>query len=161
LASGDLTSFYSPALPGWRWEPVTQTRLRIPARARKTLWDRSGCGWLYYVFMVLDNPDVLLCLDLYADGRVEIRVSPRMLYEWGAIGSNPGVITLYKYDETSNVYAIGYAPQGALGVPFRGRIRAWLENNTPRESRVDVLEAWIIMLKGAVVEVVERCQGSS
>lgn len=147
------TVFYPPGLgffPAsdlWRWEVYRQNNYVLGPGKEWTIWDRSASGWLYYVILMTDNPDTRLQVDLHADGRLEIDVSPRDLYELGAVGTNPGIITLYRYDSTNNVYVIGYAPQGGLGVPFRSRAVARIVNPSNTPATIKFLEAWLIILK--------------
>ena len=95
----------------------------------------------------MDNPDIRIRVDLMADGKLELDISPRDLYELGTVGTNPGLITLYRYDTANNVYVVGYAPQGGLGVPFRGKASAAIYNPSNSDATIRFMNAWLIILE--------------
>jgi len=130
----------------WLWRPIYEKGV-IGAGQTKEIYDRRESGWINHVTMVCTNPDLKLCIDLEADGKIEIRISPRTLKYLGAVQRCAGVFNLLVYDDSTPLYIGEYAPvSGGLGIPFRGRNRAWIENpsNVPVSFEVSV---WLAIVK--------------
>ncbi len=142
--SGKLIQYF-PNDKKWKWIPIALPSIAVQPRTEYEFWDKSANGWLYYVFIQSDNPDILYGLDIHADGIIEMRLSPRMLYNWGQIGSSGYAMHVTKYDDTNNIYVVEMAPgfQNGLGIPFRGRNRTFAYNPTS-ETVTLTLYAWII-----------------
>lgn len=137
--------FFFPNNKEWRWVPVIQPTVTVKPKSQYVFWDRMANGWLYYMLAVSDDPDILYGLDLHADGIIEIRLSPRMLYNWGLVGGSGYAMHVTRYDDTNKIYAVEMAPgfQNGLGNPFRGRNRTLAQNPTDHDVTV-ALYAWII-----------------
>jgi hypothetical protein len=130
----------------WRWEVIKKTEKLNPKQKSKVL-DRDVSGWLYWVHVRADNPDVLLQLDLASLPYVaEIDVTFRMLYEMGATNSVGG-FRLLRYDDVNKVYSAEFAPGilGLLGAPFRDKIRVTVTNPTDHEVTYSI-SALVILL---------------
>lgn len=131
----------------WRWIPISLPSVTVNPRTEYEFWERNANGWLYYVFIQSDNPDVIYGIDIYADGGIEMRVSPKMLNDWGLLDGSGYGMHLTRWDEENNVYVVEMAPgfQNGLGLPFRGRNRAFVYNPSNQIASIS-LYAWIIEL---------------
>ena len=129
------------------WEPFVKVKEKIEPQKEVVAVDFSGAGFLNYVFVRVDNPDVIAQLDLHADGRVELAVTPRELYEMGYTQSIGGFRVL-KYSPSQSDYVIEFAPGmlNTFGVPFRGKCRLTLKNPTTATATY-TLYAWVIRVK--------------
>jgi len=70
-------------LPRFQWYPVRKVDEKIAPGEKLELYDQAKNGYIYWCFWETDNPDAIFCVDLQADTVLEIKVSPRWLYERG------------------------------------------------------------------------------
>jgi len=139
-------TYLFPATLVWEFYPIIKKDEVIPAKEKLVIYDEIVSGWLFYAFGECNNPDLTFCIDIYGEGTVEVRFSPKMLYEWGHTQPNIKGFWVSRYDDAAKVYVINYSPQG-LGVPFRGRNKFWLENPTDRDITLKYLFGILILLR--------------
>jgi len=133
-----------PNSSNWKWRPIVKKGETIQPGRRLTLYDQKGNGYIYYFIISVSNPDAKLMLDVGADDKIELNLSARDLRNMGFEGSAQGHFQVTKWDETNNIYVVGYAPIG-LGVPFKGRNRAEIINSTSLPCVIYGMWAWLIM----------------
>jgi len=134
-----------PATIEWRWHPIIYKDFIVPAKGKRLLYDEIASGWLHFVLCDCDNSDLVFCCDVYGEGIVEIRVSAKDIYEYGLIRPSDKTIWLARYDDAAKKYVLLFTPSG-LGIPFRGRNRAWFENPTDTDIKVRYFTTWLIIL---------------
>ena len=136
-----------PKQENWKWDPITREYLVLDPGEREELWDKVSSGWLYWVMVISNSPDVRFRVDMYADKVIDIDVTIRYLNRIGFLGTGSGKFLVTKYDETNNLYVAQYTPLNGLGVPFRGRNVAFVENNTDSTITVELIKAFLITLR--------------
>jgi len=136
-----------PLREDWVWKPVVKRDVVLMPGESRTIYDEYGSGYVYYMIMKCDNPDLAFGVDVYADSSVELRLRPRDMYEAGVVGYSGKSFWLSRYDTANNVYVVQVTPPG-LGIPFRGRNRFWAENLSDRPATIEYLYAWLIVFKG-------------
>jgi len=106
----------------------------------------EGAGYLSYCLFRTNNKELMLKVDLYSDGLVEIAESLRTLYEKGLTQSIGGFRVL-KYSDTESDYIAEYPPGSfsGSGMPFRGYATLRLFNPTTTTVKYS-LYAYIIEL---------------
>lgn len=142
-----------PILDIWDWARfIIDKPTTIKPKETINVYDKVGAGWIFYACVAVDNPDIQVLVDVQAgDGKIELRISPKMLKELG-MAQRGGGFAVTNYDPNANIYVMEYAPgTGFLGVPFRGRNRLDIYNPTNVDATVEVAYAWLIMFKEKVV----------
>jgi len=148
IAEKAIPPWLNPRRRDWRWHVEYKANEVLPPNTEKTLLDIDAAGWFYYAIFWVNDPDVHVKLDLRADGKVEIDVTPRMLYEdMGALSRAQG-FGVINYDPANNNYVLEFGP-GIAGtpIPFRGKARASVYNPKPTEARIVFYQVWLILLK--------------
>jgi len=139
-------TYLFPATLVWEYYPLIRHKEVILPGEKLVLYDRIASGWLFYAFGVCNDPDLIFCIDIYGEGAVEIRLSPRRMYELGHTQPNIKGFWLSRYDDVEKVYVVNYTPQG-LGAPFREYNKFWLENPTDRAILLEYLFGILILLR--------------
>ena len=145
----DLTNLIDFGLPNsdkWRWVPIIHKNKVVPPGGRFKLYEKKGSGYIYAFIASVNNPDLRMLIDVGADNRIEIDESPRELYNMGLTGTNQGYFQVTLWDETNDVYVVGYSPIG-LGVPFTGINRAEIINPTDKPGTIYFMTAWLLMTR--------------
>jgi len=145
----DLTNLIDFGLPNsdrWRWVPIKHKNVVIPPGRRFKLYEQKGSGYIYSFIASVSNPDLRMLIDVGADNRIDIDESPRELYNMGLTGTNQGYFQVTLWDETNDIYVVGYSPIG-LGVPFTGVNRAEIINPTDTPGTIYFMTAWLLMTR--------------
>jgi len=140
-----LNPLLFPTTSLWRWYPVRLTNFTIPPGQKAVVWNMKSSGWIHFVTVRCNNPDIIFQIDVQADGLLEIAVSIRDLKDMGLVSPMAGVFTVTNYDDSNNDYTFVYSPTG-WGIPFRGMNRGTIYNPTTETVTVKLLNAWILEL---------------
>ena len=138
-------SLFFPLSERWKWYPIIQSARKISPGARYVVWDRSSSGWIYFVSVEADNPDLTIVIELLSQNRVELAISFRSLYNQGLVGLSQGLITVTRYSDEDKEYFMVYSPIG-FGVPFRDRCRCSVLNPTRDTITLKSFITWLIEL---------------
>ena len=111
-----------------------------PGKEHKVL-ERYVEGYLVFTYLWTDNPDVTVSIDLYGDGTVETKVSPRILYEHGLVLPSASAPWVSRYDDEAKVYVALYTP--SPWIPWRGFARVKIVNPSVEEARY-TFALWIL-----------------
>lgn len=141
-----IIDFGLPNSNRWKWVPVKIINRVILPGDRVELYDHKGSGYIYYFMATMNSPDLRFHIDVGADNRLEIDISPRDLYNMGLTGTHQGYFQVTAWKPDQNFYAIGYSPIG-LGVPFTGSNRAEVVNPTSSPVVIYYLIAWLLMTR--------------
>lgn len=143
-----LTDIVVPALQNWKWHTVYKTSQKIASKKDETIIDITGSGWLVYVRLVTDNPDLRVIVTSYSgQSNIELNVSIRDLVYEGQWNSIYGFRVL-ECDGAKPLYVAEYGPgtTAFLGLPFRGRHVCRLYNASDREATYTLI-AWLILVE--------------
>lgn len=113
----------------------------IRAKEEITLYERSFYGFLVFVYLRTDNPDLSVVLNLLGDGMIDLVISPRMLYEDGLVQPSASAGWVARYDTSNNIYVAMYTP--SPWIPWSGLVRIKLANPTLIDSRYTII-AWAL-----------------
>lgn len=145
-------SVYDELLDRYRMEKIVDRRNEsIGPREAKTLLEEYVAGFLVFVVLETDNPDVWVLVDLYGDGSLDIQLSPRYLYTLGATSPNASGAWLSRYDDTEKKYVAWYTP--SPWIPFKGFTRIKIMNSSLSDATFS-FTAWVLR-KRQVARIVE------
>jgi len=141
----DLMKF--PSEEYWEWKPIVKEPGLIAPGSTYGIVDEKGCGYFFYCLIVSTSPDVKICIDMYADGVIEVKDTIKELEQGGASASS--IFKICRYDDFTPIYVVEIAPgvTGFPGIPFRGYNKMWLENTAKTPIYVPVVTGWLIKLK--------------
>lgn len=130
-------------LTQFRWKVILHINRILKPRQQMVLYDEMHQGFMVFAFLQTDTPEVEVTLDLSGDGSIEARLSPKFLYEVGAVNPNNVSAYLTVYDPDNNNYVAMYTPSPWL--PFMERVRVTLLNpRTDKEAKL-TFTAWLLV----------------
>lgn len=135
-----------PRDENWAWKAICRLKpLSIAPGEEEVLWDEEGKGWIFNAISAVNSKKARVRLDVYADGIVEVDTTPEELYNMGFLGVGNGQFLVSRYDDVNNYYVVQYVPH-TFGVPFRGRNRCAIINDTDSDIIVYFFSAWLIIM---------------
>lgn len=129
-----------PPIEGYRWMVIKRENQILQPKQSDILFDHGGSGYFVFAYLETDTPEIEVITSITGGGSIDIMLSPKKLYEAGALSPSPGAAYLTRYDTdcTANCKYIGmYTPSPWL--PFSERSSARIYNPTYKTARYTFL----------------------